>query len=174
MKKFIVFFAGLIILAGVLFFVDEYLPAMIAEKLPKTDKVLVKKSERKLFLLKNNKVIKSYNISLGKHPLGHKKKEGDSRTPEGNYLLDYRNPESDYHLSIHISYPDSMDILSASVYGFAPGGDIMIHGKPNNYGWIPFYFENADWTEGCIAVGNSDIEEIWNSVAGGTPIEIVP
>jgi len=174
MKKVLKIFLGLIVLAAILFSIDQYIPALLAEKLPKVDKVLVKKSERKLFLIKNGSTVKSYNIGLGKNPVGAKHKEGDSKTPEGKYILDYRNPESDYHLSLHISYPDKNDIVRADSNSYSPGGDIMIHGKPNYLGWLPFVYDKTDWTEGCIAVSNIEIEEIWNAVDDSTEIEILP
>jgi len=174
MKKVLKIFLGLIVLATILFSIDQYIPALLAEKLPKVDKVLVNKSERKLYLLDNNTIIKSYDIGLGKKPVGAKKKEGDSKTPEGKYILDYRNPESDYHLSLHISYPDKNDIARADSNSYSPGGDIMIHGRPNYLGWVPFIYDKTDWTEGCIAVSNIEIEEIWNAVDDSTEIEILP
>ncbi|MDP2365926.1 MAG: L,D-transpeptidase family protein [Ignavibacteria bacterium] len=174
MKTILKLFLGLIVLIAMLFAIDQYIPALLAEKLPKADKVLVKKAERKLYLMKNNSVLKSYDIGLGKNPVGHKQREGDSKTPEGKYILDYRNPESDYHLSIHISYPDKKDLQQADGNGYSAGGDIMIHGKPNYYGWVPFVYDNTDWTDGCIAVGNIDIEEIWQAVDDSTEIELLP
>jgi murein L,D-transpeptidase YafK len=174
MKTILKIFLGLVVLPAILFSIDKYIPALLAEKLPKADKVLVKKSERKLFLIKNGSVVKSYDIGLGKNPVGSKQREGDSKTPEGKYILDYRNPESDYHLSLHISYPDKNDLQRADRNGYSAGGDIMIHGKPNYLGWLPFIYDKKDWTDGCVAVGNIDIEEIWNAVEDSTAIEIQP
>jgi murein L,D-transpeptidase YafK len=174
MKTILKTLLGLIVLAAILFSIDRYIPALLAEKLPKIDKVLVKKSERKLYLMKNNSIIKSYDIGLGKNPVGGKQREGDSKTPEGKYILDYRNPESDYHLSLHISYPDKNDLQRADSNGYSAGGDIMIHGKPNYLGWLPFVYDNKDWTDGCVGVGNIDIEEIWNAVDDSTEIELLP
>ena len=174
MKIILKIFTGLIILGAILFSIDRYIPAMIAEEFEKADKVLVKKSERKLYLIKNNTVIKGYSIGLGKNPVGHKQREGDSRTPEGKYILDYRNPESSYHLSIHISYPDKNDLQRADSLGYSAGGDIMIHGRPNYLGWLPFVYDKTDWTDGCVAVSNTEIEEIWNAVDDSTEIEIQP
>lgn len=174
MKIILKIFLGLFALAVILFFTDQYLPAILAEELPKADKVLVKKTERKLFLMKRDEVLKSYDISLGKNPVGSKQREGDSKTPEGKYFLDYRNPESSYHLSLHISYPDKTDLMRADSNGYSAGGDIMIHGKPNFFGWVPFVYDKTDWTDGCIAVSNTEIEEIWNAVDDGTVIEIFP
>ncbi len=140
----------------------------------KADRVVVKKSERKLLLLKNEEVIRSYNVALGQNPVGDKKFEGDARTPEGNYMLDVRNPNSKFYLSLHISYPNEQDIIEARRLGVPPGGAIMIHGMPNYYDRKELEARGKDWTNGCIAVKDSEIEEIWNMVADNTPIEILP
>ena len=141
---------------------------------PLADKVLVDKSERKMWLIHNGKRYREYDISLGDNPKGHKQQEGDERTPEGKYVLDYRNPKSRYHLSIHINYPNDADKASARRRGVSPGGDIFIHGLPNGMGWGKAYFKGVDWTDGCIAVSNKEMEEIWKLVKNGTPIEILP
>lgn len=138
------------------------------------DLVVVKKQQRQLLLLNNGQVIRSYDISLGFNPVGHKRYEGDGRTPEGRYYLTWRNPQSRFYKSIHISYPNQFDIERAHRLGRTPGGFIMIHGIPNRFARAPELFEGIDWTEGCIAVSNSDIEEIWHLVADHTPIEIYP
>jgi len=138
------------------------------------DKVIVKKSERKIFLIKNNKIIKKYKISLGDSPKGHKVRSGDEKTPEGVYVLDWKNPNSKYFLSIHVSYPNSADKKKAESLGVNPGGDIFIHGSPNKYEWAEFVLSFFDWTNGCIAVKNRDMKEIWDNVKSGTPIEILP
>ena len=154
-----------------------YLYDMNSEKLDssvKADKVIVFKSERKMMLLRNGDTIKTYRISLGGNPLGHKEMEGDSKTPEGKYILDWRNPNSKYHLSLHVSYPNDKDINKAKEKGVSPGGDIMVHGCPNGLGWNWQYYKANDWTDGCIAVSDSEIEEIWNAVIDGTEIEIFP
>ena len=137
--------------------------------------VLVEKAERRLQLLDaDGAVLKSYTISLGGDPLGHKQREGDGRTPEGRYTIDWRNPQSAYHLSLHVSYPDEADKRRAAERGEDPGGMIMIHGMRNGLGWLGFLHQYADWTDGCIAVTNEEIEEIWRLVPDGTPIEIRP
>ena len=154
-----------------------YLPCLcLAEEdtLPFADKVLVDKSERKMWLIHNKQRYREYNIALGDNPIGHKQQEGDERTPEGNYTLDYRNPQSRYHLSLHISYPNAADKARAKSNGVSPGGDIFIHGLPNGMTWASGYFNNIDWTDGCIAVSNEEVKEIWKLVKNGTPIEIVP
>ena len=138
------------------------------------DEVLVKKSERRMFLLQDGNPIREYRISLGREPKGHKLSAGDNRTPEGRYKLYRRNPNSDFFLSIGISYPNEQDQRLAEAWGLDPGGDIMIHGLPNDAGEWAFAYEGLDWTEGCIAVNNEDMQEIWELVRIGTPIEIRP
>lgn len=137
-------------------------------------KVVVRKSERKLYLMDGEEVVRSYRISLGDNPEGHKLYEGDERTPEGNYTLDWRNAESDFYKSIHISYPSERDRELASAWGLDPGGSIMIHGLPNEAGDMAFAYAGLDWTDGCIAVSNEAMDEIWQLVANGTPISIHP
>lgn len=147
-----------------------------ASTLPRADKVVVHKSERKLLLIKDERPIRSYNIWLGENPVGHKEYEGDERTPEGVYTLDWRNPESRFYKSIHVSYPNEYDLQYAESRGISPGGMIMIHGIPNRIEPRDFelYLSGRDWTDGCIAVDNAAMEEIWQAVADGTPIEIRP
>lgn len=140
----------------------------------KADYVKVFKAERKMVLLHNGKTIKQYQISLGDNPLGHKQQQGDERTPEGIYTIDYRNPKSSYHLSLHINYPNQEDKRSAAKRGVNPGGDIFIHGLPNGMSALRRMFIGRDWTDGCIAVNNDEIEEIWRMVKDGTRIEILP
>jgi len=145
------------------------------QSLAPVDYVLVKKSERKLFLYAGPDLVKSYNIALGKQPVGQKQKEGDSRTPEGLYTLDWRNPNSKFYRSIHVSYPNISQKRSAKEAGIDPGGEIMIHGQPNDWSErIRLTFADKDWTEGCIALENQDMIEVWDLVKDGTPIEIKP
>jgi murein L,D-transpeptidase YafK len=136
------------------------------------DKVLVLKGERKLLLIKGNEVLKTYSVSLGGNPVGFKIRQGDNKTPEGSYVLDRHNAHSQYHKSIHISYPNADDVARARRLGVPTGGDLFIHGLPNDYEGPTQQL--GDWTEGCIAVTNAEIEEIWRVVADGTPIEIRP
>lgn len=140
----------------------------------KVDSVLVKKSERRLYLLDNGKPVDSFRISLGDHPQGTKYFEGDGRTPEGTYVLDWRNPHSAFYKSIHISYPTSRQRRRAEALGFSAGGEIMIHGLPNDAGKWAFAFKGLDWTDGCIAVSDKAMDQIWKEVAPGTPITIEP
>ena len=138
------------------------------------DRVVVLKKERTLELLRAGKVIKSYKVALGGDPLGPKTRQGDHKTPEGVYVLDSRNAHSQFHKSIHISYPNTRDRAAAQAKGFSPGGDVFVHGLPNGYGWIGASHPAPDWTDGCIAVTNEEIEEIWNALPDGTEIEIRP
>jgi murein L,D-transpeptidase YafK len=174
MKSFTAILVSVVGIVACVYYMDKIYPRMLAEKLPQADKVLVKKGERTLYLLKGDRVLKTYSVSLGGDPLGHKERQGDSRTPEGDYVLDWRNPKSKYHLSIHVSYPNGDDKSRAELGGFSPGGSIMVHGRPNWIGWLDFAFDGEDWTDGCIAVSNIEMEEIWNSVPNGTPISIQP
>ncbi len=142
--------------------------------LPLADRVVVDKSDRKLLLLRAGEVLRSYKVSLGLRPEGHKQFEGDFRTPEGDYRLTRRNPNSEYFLSIQVDYPNDNDIARARRQGLKPGGAIMIHGQPNTPRKPRDYYTNVDWTEGCIAVSNSDMVEIWLMTPPDTPIEIQP
>lgn len=123
----------------------------------KADKVLIEKKARRLSLLSKGHQIKVYKVSLGRNPDGPKEIEGDNKTPEGNYIIDSRNNKSRYHLSLHISYPGSKDIQRAKALGVSPGGNIMIHGIMNGFGWLGRFHRWIDWTKGCIAVTNSEI-----------------
>ncbi len=138
------------------------------------DQIVVLKEQRKLLLLKDGSILKEYRIALGGNPIGHKTQEGDSRTPEGRYIIDYRKPDSAYHRALHISYPNDADRAQAGARGVDPGGLIMIHGLPNGRGIVGRWHRVNDWTLGCIAVTNWEIEEIWQTVVDGTPIDIKP
>jgi murein L,D-transpeptidase YafK len=127
-----------------------------------------------LQLLSKGKIFKNYKVALGSDPLGAKVQEGDHKTPEGSYLLDRRNPNSQFHRALHISYPNAQDRERSRKQGVAPGGDIMLHGLPNGYGAVGAAHRLRDWTDGCIAVTDEEIEEIWKLVPDGTPIEIRP
>jgi murein L,D-transpeptidase YafK len=138
------------------------------------DRILVLKSKREMQLLHDGKVIKSYRVALGGTPVGRKERQGDHKTPEGLYTIVGRNPKSQYHRALRVSYPNPEDRARAAKHGVPPGGDIMIHGLPNGYGWIGRGHLAKDWTDGCIAVTDQEIEEIWSLVADGTPVEIRP
>ena len=145
-----------------------------AADFPVADKVVVQKGIRKLHLLRNNEIFRSFDIALGLAPEGDKQEEGDFKTPEGEYYLDTRNPDSDYFLSIRISYPDRQDIEQAQSRGVSAGGQIMIHGQPNVPTYSEAYYKLEDWTNGCIAVSNSDMIDIWLMTPNNVPIEIQP
>lgn len=149
------------------------LPAQAAD-FPMADKVVVEKQMRKLHLLKDGDVFRSFDIALGVAPIGDKEREGDQKTPEGTYSLDARNPDSDYFLSIHISYPDARDREHARRKGDDPGSAIMIHGQPNRPSYSAAYYRKEDWTNGCIAVSNSDMIDIWLMTPNDVKIEILP
>ncbi len=141
------------------------------------DSVVVRKGERKIQLLHKGEVYREYRVALGGNPTGHKFMEGDQRTPEGDYVLNWRNPNSSFHKSIHVSYPNERDRAFARALGVNPGGMIMVHGRPN---WLTSasvardHYDGRDWTNGCIAVTNDEMEEIWRLVRDGTPIRILP
>ena len=138
------------------------------------DRIVVDKSDRTLTLLADDTVLATYRVSLGGAPVGHKQQEGDERTPEGTYVLDWRNAESIAHRSIHVAYPDAADTTRADSAGVSPGGQIMIHGITNGLGWLGRLHRLADWTDGCIGVTNAEMDQIWDAVPDGTPIEIRP
>jgi tetratricopeptide (TPR) repeat protein len=138
------------------------------------DKILIEKKERLLTLISKDKVLKTYKIALGGNPNGPKERQGDNKTPEGTYVIDSRNKDSRYHLSLHISYPNEKDKKRAKELGVSPGGDIMIHGIKNGFSWMGDLHAERDWTKGCIAVTDEEIEEIDKLVPNGTIVEIRP
>jgi len=148
--------------------------ATTASSMLMADKLLVRKAERRLYVLRAGRVLREYRVALGLSPQGHKQREGDYKTPEGQYKLIRRNPGSDYFLSMEISYPNSTDLNRAQRLGVKPGGAIMLHGWPNIPHKTSDYYQSADWTDGCIAVSNADMVEIWLMTPLETPIEILP
>ena len=138
------------------------------------DEILVEKGARRLTLFSGGSTIRTYSIALGRQPIGPKIREGDGRTPEGSYVVDSRNYNSAYHLALHLSYPNATDRARAAKLGVSPGGDIMIHGLPNGLGWLGPAHRQHDWTRGCIAVTDMEIEEIARLVPDGTPVEVRP
>lgn len=167
---------GLLIVAGLWAwgsFAESRLKSSLAE-LPKADKIVVRKAQRTLTLYRASEVLKSYKVALGANPIGHKEFEGDGKTPEGNYTIDSKNPKSRYFLNLGISYPNSADTQNAKNAGKSAGGDIKIHGLPNGWSAFGSIFGIFDWTSGCIAVDNASMKEIYEAVAVGTPIEILP
>ncbi|HEY6307966.1 MAG TPA: L,D-transpeptidase family protein [Candidatus Angelobacter sp.] len=151
-------------------------PAASAPKkpLPQADRIVIVKSERTMTLLRNGQVLKTYKVALGHEPKGAKIERGDNKTPEGLYTIDSRNPHSQFHLALHISYPSAADRDRARKLGIDPGGAIMIHGLPQSFAWLGPAHRQTDWTLGCVAVTNPEIEEIWTMVPLGTPVEIKP
>ena len=150
------------------------LPVQNSMGVQKADAVLVVKSEKRLYLMIKGERFASFRVTFGDNPKGHKQKRGDERTPEGRYVLDYKNPNSKFHKSIHVSYPNAKDREMARLLGVDPGGDIMIHGQTNGWGWASPVLQFFPWTDGCIALTNTSMDRVWNAVAPGTPIEIRP
>lgn len=140
----------------------------------KVDRLVVLKRQHKLLLMSGDQVVKSYQVALGSGGLAPKRRQGDHRTPEGPYTIDYRNPASRFHLALHISYPQQTDKQRARQLGVNPGGDIMIHGLGPSFSWAGELHRNHDWTDGCIAVTDEEMDEIWQAVPDGTPVEIRP
>ena len=138
------------------------------------DKILIEKKDRRLTLISKGKALKTYKIALGGNPNGPKEMQGDNKTPEGTYVIDSRRRDSDYHLSLHISYPNEKDRKRAKKLGVSPGGDVMIHGIKNGFSWVGDRHTQIDWTKGCIAVTDEEIEEIDKLVPNGTVVEIRP
>lgn len=138
------------------------------------DRILVEKSARTLSVFANRERLKSYRIALGLNPVGAKEQEGDNKTPEGIYKIDSRNPQSNFHLGLHISYPSDEDEARAAERGVNAGFDIMIHGIQNGRGWIGAFHRLHDWTAGCIALSDEEMEELWRVTPDGTTVEIRP
>ena len=138
------------------------------------DRVVIEKAARRMTLFDRGRAVKTYVISLGSNPVGAKTRQGDGKTPEGIYKVDSRNPNSRYHLALHVSYPNAIDLARARRLHVSPGGDIMIHGVPNRWRLLGGVIRRTDWTDGCIAVSDAEIEEIWKAVPNGTVVEIRP
>jgi murein L,D-transpeptidase YafK len=165
-----------IVVLGMLFATAALAPAprAAAAELLTADRVVVRKAEHKLYLYRDNRLLGEYHVHFGLNPVGQKEREHDFRTPEGRYLLVRRNTRSDYFLSIQVSYPNEDDERRARKNGWAPGGAIMIHGLPNTPRHPPAYYATNDWTDGCIALSNSDMVEVWMRTEPNTPIDILP
>ena len=140
----------------------------------RADRVVVLKKDHVLTLYRNGRVLKQYRVALGWDPVGPKERQGDHKTPEGDYIIDRHKANSQYHLALHISYPNEEQVEVARKAGYSPGGDVFIHGLPAGYGRVGAAHRRFDWTDGCIAVTNQEIEEIWRLVPVGTPVEIRP
>jgi murein L,D-transpeptidase YafK len=162
------------LLLGLLLSVAAAADDVVPSNHEQADSVLVVKSERKLYLLRAGRVLRTFDVALGLVPNGPKQREGDFRTPEGKYFLESRNTDSDYFLSIKVSYPNEQDRSRARAQGLDPGGQIMIHGLPNEPRYAQRHYESSDWTDGCIAVSNSDMVDIWLMTRESLPIEIRP
>jgi len=169
MKKTITYILLLFLIGLITFYIW---PEKKLDSLKKIDRILVIKHERKMIVYSNNEELKTYKISLGKQPEGKKEFEGDQKTPEGIYTIKDKNPNSDFHLNLGISYPNKEDIKNAGRLNKKPGGLIKIHGLRNGFGFIGKFHRFFDWTSGCIAVTNSEIEELYENVPIGTEIEI--
>ena len=156
---------------------SEAQPGDVAMLTPfKADRVVVLKGERRLVLMRGDRVLKVYRVALGRYPKGHKTRKGDAKTPEGTYTLDYRldSDRSNFYRALHISYPNDRDRASAAARGVHPGGQIMIHGLPTNWSAKDVGHPKLDWTQGCIALTNKEMDEVWQMVSDGTRIEIHP
>ena len=140
----------------------------------RADRVVVDKSDRALWLLAGPDTLARYRVALGAAPAGHKAREGDERTPEGRYEIDARNARSRYHRSLRVSYPDAADRARAEAAGVDPGGQVMLHGLPNGLGWLGRLHRLWDWTDGCVAVTDAEMAQVWAAVPTGTPVEIRP
>jgi murein L,D-transpeptidase YafK len=172
-RPFVVAAVGLITsLAGLLTWANWPAPPLPPGS--KADRIVVHKAARELVLLSGGRELRRYRVSLGAQPRGAKEREGDQRTPEGLYRIDYRKADSSFHLALHVSYPDERDRERARRAGVDPGGLIMIHGLPNRLPFVGRLHRLFDWTAGCIAVSNDEIEQIWTAVEEGAPVEIRP
>ena len=138
------------------------------------DRVRVVKSTRTLYLMHGDTVVRRFKVALGGTPVGRKQREGDQRTPEGRYVLDFRKADSGFYRALHVSYPDPQDRARAQAQGVEPGGAIMIHGQRNGLGWLGGLTQRFDWTDGCIALSNADMAQVWQLVQVPTPIDIEP
>lgn len=151
-----------------------YRPGVPVPRGTRADLLVVRKAARRLVVYAHGRVVRSYVVSLGRDPLGPKRRAGDHRTPEGWYVIDQHNPNSAFHRSLHVSYPSAADAARAAAAGYPPGGEVMIHGTRNGLGWIGRLHLAADWTDGCIAVSNPEMDELYRLVPDGTPIDIRP
>jgi murein L,D-transpeptidase YafK len=171
-RSLILFFCLLAASAGVFFWAHHN-----GRPLPRDtviDRILVEKASRRLSIFRHGEQLKTYRVALGRNPVGAKEREGDLKTPEGIYFIDSRNPQSDFHLGLHLSYPSPEDTARAAARGLPAGYDIMIHGLPNGGGWIGAFHRGKDWTAGCIALTDEEIEELWRVTPDGTSVEIRP
>ena len=155
-------------------FVLSLASCLSTQSLPKVDRIVIEKGKHTMSLLDGAKVVKSYKVALGGHPEGAKDRQGDHKTPEGVYFVDAKKPSSQFHKALHVSYPNQADRERAKKLGLNPGGDIEIHGLGAKWGWVGAAHRETDWTDGCIAVTNGEIDEIYPLIEVGTPVEIKP
>ncbi|MCI0505734.1 MAG: L,D-transpeptidase family protein [Gammaproteobacteria bacterium] len=170
MKTVAGIFAGILLSLAVF----AHWPALQLPEGTQADTIVVYKSQRKLVIRRGGETLKEYSVALGGVPIGPKTQEGDEKTPEGSYKIDYRKPDSAFHLALHISYPDEQEKSEAAARGVSPGGLIMVHGIRNGFGFLGRLHRILDWTNGCIAVTNQEIDEIARVVSDETPIDILP
>lgn len=161
-------------LLSVLVFITSLITTTIVNAEVKADRVVVEKSRHLLSLYKSNQLLASYNVMFGSNPTGTKQKENDGKTPEGIYVLDFKKSDSRFYKALHISYPNAKDLANAKQQGVNASGDVMIHGQKNGFGWASSIMQKFNWTKGCVALSNQDIDAIWNKVDAGTTIEIKP
>lgn len=170
-KKIILLFIALLLTSAMIYY---FLPEAKLPSDAKVDKLILKKNKRELSVFYQGKLLKTYHVSLGRNPKGHKQKEGDKKTPEGLYFIDSKNPQSGYHRNLGVSYPNKEDILNAKNAGVDPGGEIKIHGLRNGLGFIGKFHWWFDWTAGCIALTDQEIDELYRAVEMRSPILIQP
>jgi len=163
--------ASVVVLAWVFAGIASWVPAQTTSTV---DRIVIEKSKRTLTLMSGVKTVKSYKVALGGQPVGAKDRQGDHKTPEGNYAVDAKNPKSQFYKALHLSYPSGADRANARKLGVGPGGDVEIHGLGAKWGWIGAKHRLTDWTDGCIAVTNEEIDEIYPQIKVGTPVEIRP
>src|SRR5579863_5224289 len=157
-----------------LFGIPERSAALPIEPALRADSILIVKHERKLYLMRDNRPLRSYRIALGLSPTGAKAHRFDFRTPEGHYVIDFRRQHSHYFKALHISYPSSEDLKRSASLHLPAGGDIFIHGEPNRPTKPDSYYRTRDWTNGCVALSDEDLQDVWDLTAGPTPVDIVP
>jgi murein L,D-transpeptidase YafK len=170
-KRNILWIVSILLLAWMSFAVASQLVAQAASQV---DRIVIEKHKRTLALMAGAKILKTYKVALGGQPVGAKDRQGDHKTPEGIYSVDAKNPNSQFYKALHVSYPNQADRANARKLGVSPGGDVEIHGLGSKWGWLGAKHRLTDWTDGCIALTNEEIEEIYPLIKVGTPIEIRP
>lgn len=157
-----------------MFLAGAFVRADTPKPAPRIDRIVIIKSKREMTLMREGKLVKTYRVALGTQPVGAKQRQGDHKTPEGTYVIDSKIEHSQFYHALHISYPNAADRERAQKLRVSPGGDVEIHGLGAKYGWVGAAHREHDWTDGCVAVTNQEIDEIWPMVAVGTPVEIRP